>query len=130
MRNYRSNRGLIDMPSQMFYKGQMVGAANRPAGRLMNNINAALQDPQRFGGMAIRGDQRQFFFDVAGMAIREENGSSWSNSNGLAAVVSFATFLVRTAGVLQRKSASFRCTSMTCTRSARRFEMPTSTVSR
>ncbi|KAI7153532.1 hypothetical protein KC349_g8298 [Hortaea werneckii] len=106
-RNCRAHPSLIEMPSGLFYDGSMVaGCADQDYWdtNLARNVRAMLTGPDFAGAfwdreLALSRDNRQFFLDVAGSPVREENGTSWRNEGGVAAVVAIAKRLTTTCNV-------------------------------
>lgn len=104
--NYRAHPSLIKMPSEL-YDGSMIAGCphltswdTQLAGRVRSmptgpDFTDAFQDRQE----ALAEDNRQFFLHVDSQPVREDNGTSWRNEGGVAAVVSMAKRLTSTCQV-------------------------------
>ncbi|GAB1733827.1 hypothetical protein NU195Hw_g9000t1 [Hortaea werneckii] len=106
-RNYRAHPSLIKMPSELFYDGSMIAGCPDLGSwdtQLARRVRSMLTGPDFAGAFqdskkALAEDNRQFFLNVESQPVREDNGSSWRNESGVAAVVALAKRLTTTCEV-------------------------------
>ncbi|KAK3721980.1 Helicase MOV-10 [Vermiconidia calcicola] len=100
--NFRGPISTFEMASQLFYDGAMRAGgdparwARTPLAQTMipflhgNELAPAFRNRD----LALENDNRQFFMNVIGTPIPEEDGTSYWNPPGVVAVVSFARYLI------------------------------------
>lgn len=102
--NFRGHPSTWDMSSRLVYSGEITAGRNPTrwdespihAGMMSLLQSADMRPAYVKAHLALGEENRQFFFDVHGLPLREEESTSWWNPKGVEAIVSFVKYIIIT----------------------------------